>query len=704
MKKKLVLIITVAISLLAFGSVFLFKFHKGNNEGKTMNAQIRDDSGKVTAYSYAEASEETYLYESLGKTTGVNIPKGTELYVPEEQYVKDDQGNEYLYVSMMNGNYASGYIPRNSIVIKTFNNIFYGYALNDMALYSAPSKNTKIADIPEESKIKIEEYSKESIIKSEDGTEWLLASYDGKDGYILYKDINIMTPYSYFSSVVHTYIGYMLQTNAMSIKQHAYVKGATNLLSNINNPSQVIIQVDGRCSTTTTGNYKANSGEIYKLAECYGLTGYVLMDDLDLYISYDKYVNPEEKKEEEVVQPEAVQAIKINSSVSDLVLSVDDEVGLDYTIKTNYRDITDNKDGFITFTSSNKKVATIDSDGKIKALYPGETEITLMSSDKKITDSVTVNVEARQDIIKIHEENITVLVGEKRSVSFTTPFDWEIAKKIKVEQQASNDGIVSYTKSWKAHPGAIIPKNDNHITVSGLKAGTTKITTTMTYNGETYKGEFNVTVKKQPSYLTLENGVKDITLDIGDSYPIYVTSNENSIIRKVTATCSTKNKVSGCAIHKGIVNFVYEETANGLRMPIRMRNSALIGNDSNRNIVYIKGMREGKTTITLTSQNNKTTKINVTVTKNKAPSTAEKALPSVVILKKGQNAYIGTNSYNPSTFECSWYAQDGSILSVENNPNDTAKIKALKEGKTRILSKCGKKKSSLYQTTVTVVK
>lgn len=126
----------------------------------------------------------------------------------------------------------------------------------------------------------------------------------------------------------------------------------------------------------------------------------------------------------------------------------------------------------ITWSSSDKKVATVNSKGKVTAKKAGKATITAKTSNgKKATCKVTV----KNATVKLVKTSGTVKVGQSLQIKIKSTFP-------------KDDKVKSYKSSNKKV--ATVDKNGK---VTGKKKGTAKITVTMKSGA---KATFKVTVKK----------------------------------------------------------------------------------------------------------------------------------------------------------------------------------------------------------------
>lgn len=126
----------------------------------------------------------------------------------------------------------------------------------------------------------------------------------------------------------------------------------------------------------------------------------------------------------------------------------------------------------ITWSSSNKKIATVNSKGKVTAKKAGKATITAKTSNgKKATCKVTV----KNATVKLTKTSGTVKVGKTLQIKIKSTFP-------------KDDKVKSYKSSNKKV--ATVDKNGK---VTGKKKGTANITVTMKSGA---KATFKVTVKK----------------------------------------------------------------------------------------------------------------------------------------------------------------------------------------------------------------
>lgn len=181
----------------------------------------------------------------------------------------------------------------------------------------------------------------------------------------------------------------------------------------------------------------------------------------------------------------------------------------------------------LTWTSSNTKVATVTSSGKIKAKGVGETVITVKSSNgKKDTVKVTVSkYDIKTKKIKLPSKK-TMMEGDKLKLS--TEFTPVNTTSKKVKWKSSNDNIATVSSKG---------------VVTAKKAGTVTITVTA-QDGSKKSAKCTITVKelsKVKGLKAVSDAKKTATLTWdevkdADGYNIYMASSSKGAYKKIGST------------------------------------------------------------------------------------------------------------------------------------------------------------------------
>ena len=208
----------------------------------------------------------------------------------------------------------------------------------------------------------------------------------------------------------------------------------------------------------------------------------------------------------------------------------------------------------VAFTTSDRKVATVDNNGKITAVGTGTATITA-NTYNGLKAKCKVTVKKLADSIKLDKTSITLGVGEQYDFSSSIP-----------------NGTAAYFRSYYSDNAAIATVQKSGGLMTAKTAGTTTIRCKLSSGRE---ATCKVTVKSAPSSVTLNYTTS--TLKVGQSEAIKVTYNNNAY--------SFKNKWTSSNTYVATVN------SDGK--------------------IYAKSL--GSTTISYRTYNNKTASFKLTV-------------------------------------------------------------------------------------------
>ena len=186
----------------------------------------------------------------------------------------------------------------------------------------------------------------------------------------------------------------------------------------------------------------------------------------------------------EVKVTSKIESISLNKS--NITLSKGTSETLKATI--NPSDTTDDKT--LKWTSSNPNIATVDENGKVKAVGGGDTTITVKSKNGKEA-SCEVKVTSKIESISLNKSNITLSKGTSETLKATIN---------------PSDATDDKTLTWKSEDENIA-KVDGNGKVTGVGTGTTNITVT-TSNGKS--ATCKVTVVRQTPSVNYSTHVQDI--------------------------------------------------------------------------------------------------------------------------------------------------------------------------------------------------
>ena len=228
--------------------------------------------------------------------------------------------------------------------------------------------------------------------------------------------------------------------------------------------------------------------------------------------------------------------IKLNKT--DIVLGTTESYALSTTV-------TNGNLSQVTFSTGNKKIATVDSNGKITAVGVGTSKITAKTYNGK-TASCTVTVKKLADSITLNKSSLTLGVGEQYDLNSSIP-----------------NNTAAYYRLYYSNNTAIAPVQKAGGLVTAKTAGTTTIRCKLS-NGK--EAICKVTVKSAPSRVTVSD--KSATLKVGQSKTLKATLNNNAYSYRSTwtssntyvATVNSTGKIS--AKSQGTATITYK-TYNG---------------------------------------------------------------------------------------------------------------------------------------------
>lgn len=213
-----------------------------------------------------------------------------------------------------------------------------------------------------------------------------------------------------------------------------------------------------------------------------------------------------------------------NVAVESITLSRDRvsiNKGNTYTLKATINP-SSATDKTLNWTSSNRRIATVDKNGKVKAVAKGTATITVTSKNgKKATCKVTVKVPAKS--VSVSTTKLYIAKGKKASFRASAgPADTTDSIQVK----ASNKNVT-----------VKLNKKTGEVTVTAKKAGTAKITV----SAGSKKKTVNVTVaKKATKAKSVKLNKKKATLNIGKTLDLKATMNPSKSTDTLKWTTSNK--------------------------------------------------------------------------------------------------------------------------------------------------------------------
>lgn len=220
-------------------------------------------------------------------------------------------------------------------------------------------------------------------------------------------------------------------------------------------------------------------------------------------------------------------------------------VTLKATNKTKYK-------GKIVWSSSNKKVATVTSKGKVKGIKNGTVTITvkIKGSKKKATCKVTVITPATK--VTLNKTSATINVGEK--ITLKGKISPKSAGNKTLEFRSSNKSVATVTSKGR---------------VKGIKNGTATITVKI--KGTKKKATCKVTVKTPATKVTLDK--TSATVKVGETVTIKgtispITASEQTL--EFSSSSENVAKVSPQGVIQGV-------KAGMAKITVKIKNTNLTG-------------------------------------------------------------------------------------------------------------------------------
>ena len=230
------------------------------------------------------------------------------------------------------------------------------------------------------------------------------------------------------------------------------------------------------------------------------------------------------------------KSVKLN--INDITFGIGEKYTLVTTVENG--DISQ-----VAFTTSDRKVATVDNNGKITAVGTGTATITA-NTYNGLKAKCKVTVKKLADSIKLDKTSITLGVGEQYDFSSSIP-----------------NGTAAYFRSYYSDNTAIATVQKSGGLMTAKTAGTTTIRCKLSSGKE---ATCKVTVKSAPSRVTVSD--KSATLKVGQSKTLKATLNNNAYSYRSTwtssntyvATVNSTGKIS--AKSQGTATITYK-TYNG---------------------------------------------------------------------------------------------------------------------------------------------
>ena len=296
--------------------------------------------------------------------------------------------------------------------------------------------------------------------------------------------------------------------------------------------------------------------------------------------------------EEETIN-KYVSVASVSSKLEKNKIKVGEKTKLTYTINPG---TSTNKS--VTFSSSNTKVATVDSRGNIKAVGEGKTDIIVKTKDGNHTSYQTLTVEKNivyASSINLDKTDATIYVGD--TITFTHTISPSNTTNKNVTWSSSNNNIATVNTGG---------------TVTGISAGTTTITV-KTSNGKTATAK--VTVKNKIIDVTSIklNKTETTILEEGTEQLSATISPDNATSKHITWSSSNVDVVR--VDDKGLITGVKTgeatitaKSSNGISVTCKVNVKS--------NTIKVTGIKMNKKSVSISV--NKTTQLSATVSPSNA--------------------------------------------------------------------------------------
>lgn len=427
------------------------------------------------------------------------------------------------------------------------------------------------------------------------------------------------------------------------------------------------------------------------------------------------------KNQKEPSFKEPVETLESISFVDD---TLDLIVGEEYELVVEF--IPENLSEEVSYSSSNPSIISVNNEGVIKALKPGESIITATSLSGR---SSLIRVTS-EEVVLVDETpyiDVSNIVISENEIVIQSGKTYIINAKV-LPENASNRELI-----WETNDSRIATVTDDGV-VTGRMEGKTSLTA-YAENGKS--NSVNVVVKSPNIELSdIELSPSTISLEPGDNYQLKTTfipsnvsnvkinySSSNSNIVKVSNTGlitavskgssvitassngvssnmvvtvverNTLIEVTNISINNNNLNLKVAETStlSAIVMPINATNKSYVWSSSNSNVVtvsnngVVKAINKGTATITATTTNGKKATVNITVIEN---PTIQNNNPTEILLSISSVKLRGGETKQvkatvlpfTSSQEVEWISGSPSIATVNSN----GVITGIKNGTTTI--------------------
>lgn len=376
-------------------------------------------------------------------------------------------------------------------------------------------------------------------------------------------------------------------------------------------------------------------------------------------------------------------------------------VGESFTLKTQF---TPSNVTYTTalFSSSNTKVATVDKNGVVSPLAPGECVITIASQCGRVSKTFKLTVKQKVTAIKLSKATLALEAGETATVTATVlP---ENATNKAVTWESTNTAVASVDQSGVVKA---VAKGTTTISVKSSDGVSAKCTVTVSKHAE------SVTFEK--TAYTVENGktltLKATVLPTDTSFSVLSYSSSDKSVATVnssgvvtakgvgttTISAKTQDGVTGiCRVtvkqspSKLSISSTAKTLAEGATLslsvtfePKTTTEKGLTWTSSNTSVAtvdkngVVTAVSKGEATITAKSTANSKLSVScvVTVTRKVTGVDIKEESVSLVVDSRATKLTVNVLPAGATNQKVTWKSSDTSVATVDQNGNVTAKSK-----------------------------
>ncbi len=325
----------------------------------------------------------------------------------------------------------------------------------------------------------------------------------------------------------------------------------------------------------------------------------------------------------------------------------------------------------VTWTSSDESIVTVDENGNIKGLKAGTAIVTVTTEDGNYTATceVTVSKEKAKDV---------AVTGVKINGGKTVT----VGSTIRLTATVSPSNATNKSVTWSSSNSKVATV-DRYGNVKGLKAGKATITVRAEDGG--FKATYTVTVKAKQT--STQNSTQNSTQKPTEKPTNTPTQTPSQSTVKVTGVKITGGKDIYVGDSITLTAAITPSNATNKKVTWSSSNSKVATVDAKGNV---KGLKEGKVTITVRAEDGGFKATYTVTVKAKSTNTPSQSTVKVTGVKitGGKDIYVGDSvtltavitPSNATNKKVKWESKNNGIATV----SDKGVVKGVKEGTAEI--------------------